>query len=116
MRTISIVLPAESGLLINTSGCFVFHATRETTGSAAAVYRLWDGETSGERLLVPVSLSEGESTRDFFAAHIVKFETGLYYELVSGAVEGAVGVRVEHDCEQLENLAALMVLNGYPEP
>lgn len=98
MEAVTIELPTASGQLINTGGCLVLHATRETTGSAAAVYRLWDGSTNAGKLLLPVSLSSGESTRDYIHAHHLSFTTGLYYELVSGALEGAVSVLCDHRC------------------
>lgn len=98
MEAISINLPAASGLLINASGCLVLHATRETTGSAAAVYRLWDSGNNSGQLLLPVSLSQGESTRDYIQAHHLTFKTSLYFELVSGAIEGMVSVLCDHRC------------------
>lgn len=115
MKTLNIVLPAESGLLLNTGGCLVAHSTEETTGSAAAHYRLWDGTTADSTLLMPVSLSADQSTRDYFNAHIVVFRTGLYYELVDGSIEGAVSVRVEHQCDEIESAHIAMILAGYPE-
>lgn len=103
MKTRGIVLPAESGLLINTGGCLVMHATQETSGSAAAHYQLLDGIDANGSLLVPVSLSADQSTRDMFPSHIIQFEVGLFYNLVDGAVEGAVSVRTMHDCDQCLN-------------
>lgn len=115
MQSLTIQLPDVSGPLIGTSGCLVFHATEESSGSASAHYRLWDGADTTGSLLVPVSLSADQSTRDMFPSHIVPFKTGLYYELVDGAVEGSVGVRVDHDCDAIENALILLALNGYPE-
>lgn len=115
MQSLTIVLPDASGQLVNTGGCLVFHASEETSGSAAAHYRLWDGTDTSGALIVPVSLSADQSTRDFFPAHIAMFRTGLYYELVDGAVEGAVGVRVDHNCDKVENAIMVLALNGYPE-
>jgi len=98
MRSMTLNLPGASGQLVNTGGCLTIHATRETTGSAAAVYRLWDGSSATGTLLLPVSLTSSESTRDDFRNHHLMFRTGLYFELVSGAIEGEVSVLVEHDC------------------
>lgn len=111
MRAIPIELPAASGLLINSAGCLVWHSTRETTGSAAAVYRLWDSNTNAGQQLLTVSLSSGESTRDYIQAHHLEFKTSLYFELVSGAVEGMVSVLCDHRCIdawhwQMEQIAA----------
>lgn len=94
-------LPSASGQLLNTGGCLTVHSTRETTGSNTAVYRLWDGSNNAGQLLLTVSLGQSESTRDDFRDHHLVFKTGLYYELVSGTVEGAVGVLLNHSCEDV---------------
>lgn len=111
MRAISINLPSASELILNGSGCLVWHSSHETTGSAAAEYRLWDSDTNSGQLLIPVSLTSGESTRDYIQAHHLEFRTGLYFELVSGALEGMVSVLCDHRCVdawhwQLEQIAA----------
>ena len=97
----TIDLPAASGVLVNYAGCLTVHSTRETSGTAAAVYRLWDGSTNEGTLLLPVSLAISESTRDDFYNHHIVFRTGLYYELVSGTIEGSVSVLVDHDCNEI---------------
>lgn len=101
MKSLNLNFPASSGVLINTGGCLVVHASRETSGSASAVYRLWDSDTNEGQLLLPVSLVANQSTRDDFLAHHLTFKTGLYYEKVSGALEGAVAVLVHHECDHL---------------
>ena len=101
MRPITLNLPSSSDQLINTAGCLTVHATRETSGSAPAVYRLWDGTSAAGTLLLTVSLTASESTRDDFREHHLTFRTGLYYELVSGALEGQVSLLVEHRCDEL---------------
>ena len=100
MRNSVITLPAASKVLLNTGGCLVVHTTRETSGTTAAVYRLWDGVNNAGQLLLPVSLVAAESTRDDFHAHHLTFRTGLYFELVSGACEGSVAVLTDHDCHK----------------
>ena len=107
MKPITLNLPGQSGQLLNTGGCLTVHATRETTGTTAAVYRLWDGSSAAGQLLLPVSLRAAESTRDDFRDHHYVFKTGLYYQLVSGTIEGAVSVLVDHEC-----LDVLMYLIG----
>ena len=106
MRTTVLNMPAASGILYNGSGCLTLHASRETTGTTAAVYQLWDGASNQGTLIVPVSLSASESTRDFFPSHLVPFKTGLYFELVSGTIEGAIGICFEHECD---NVLAMMI-------
>lgn len=101
MQAVTINLPAASGMLLNEGGCLVVHSTRETTGSAAAVYRLWDSNNNSGKMLLTVSLSSGQSTRDDFMAHHLTIRTGLYYELVSGALEGSVAILGDHRCSEV---------------
>lgn len=93
-----VPLPSASGLLVNGSGCLLMHATRETTGTTPATYRLFDGSGTGGELLLPVSLTAGQSTRDFVRRCVLPFRQGLFFQIVSGAVEGSVSVLVDHRC------------------
>ena len=98
-KRLVIELPAASGVLYNRAGCLLLHATRETTGTGSAVYRLYDGSNTGGKVVLPVSLTASESTRDFFGRCVIPFHQGLFYELVSGTIEGDVVVLTHHDCE-----------------
>ena len=90
VKTRGIVLPAASGQLINTAGCLVMHATQESSGSAAAHYKLLDGTDANGSLLVPVSLSVPTSQLAICSRRTSSsFRRGLWYKLVDGAVEGA---------------------------
>ena len=101
MKPTTLNLPSASKQLVNTAGCLSVHATRETTGTTAAVYRLWDGSGANGTLILPVSLAASESTRDDFRDHHLTFEVGLYFELVSGTIEGSVSVLLDHECERM---------------
>lgn len=81
--------PVASQKIATTSGRLVGCALRETTGAAGAVIRLRHGIDVNGEVLVPITLAAGESTRDAWPL-AVSFIDGLYFELVSGAVEGAV--------------------------
>lgn len=111
MRPQTLNLPDASGILVNTSGCLTVHATRETTGTTAAVYRFWDGSKAEGTLILPVSLTAGESTRDDFREHHITFRVGLYYELVSGTLEGSVSILVEHECERMYRAILAQIIN-----
>jgi len=111
MRSVSITLSAASKVLINTAGCVVVHATRETAGSTA-VYRLWDSDSAAGALLLPVSLVANESTRDDFQPHHLPFNTGLYFELVSGTLEGSVTVMCDHRCHDALHWAYEQMVAG----
>lgn len=62
---------------------------RETTGAASAIVRLHDGFDANGDLIATVSLIAAESVRDWFEGGLA-FGAGLYAEIVSGAVEGAI--------------------------
>lgn len=64
---------------------------RETSGSASATVRIYDGDTAAGALLDSVQLSAGESAREFYATG-VRAQDGIYVDVVSGAVEGSVRV------------------------
>lgn len=112
MEAVSINFPSASGVLINTGGCLVVHAARETNGAASAVYRLWDSSTASGQLLLPISLAPQESTRDWFAPHTLTFKTGLYFELVSGHLEGDVSVLCDHRCHDAWHWQVEQMLAG----
>lgn len=89
---------AGSDPLVGGQGCITWHSTRETTGSAAASYILNDGPAGNGQILMDVTLSAGESTRDYVGLHCVSFTEGLYVNVTSGAIAGAVVAYVDHDC------------------
>lgn len=92
MESRKLSLPAASGLLTNLAGYVVIQSARETSGSAAAVYRLWDGTDPGENLILTESLAAGASAFNSIALGNLPFRTGLYFELVSGELEGQISV------------------------
>lgn len=98
-RRVVIPLPAASGALAANQGCLLMHATRETTGTAPAVYKLFDGSSANGELLLPVALSSGQSTRDNWWRCVMPFRQGLFYQLVSGTLEGSVAVLLDHPCD-----------------
>lgn len=88
-------MPAES-TLFTASGVYVDEpctyrgfTARETSGSAAAVLRIFDGADNTGRLLETVRLAQSESTSDWNDDGLI-VATSLYVEVVSGTVEGAV--------------------------
>ena len=87
---VSVVAPGASKVLTSVSGAITYWTWRETTGAAGAVFRLWDSDRAGGQLVLSASLTSGESFRDFIDRGALPFRVGLFFELVSGAVEGAV--------------------------
>ena len=98
MHPVTVQFPPASGQLIGEGGCLVWHSSYETSGSASAQYSLWDGTTNSGDNLMTVTLSSGQSTRDFVHIHHMPFYKGLYWHLDSGAVKGNVVIQIDHNC------------------
>jgi hypothetical protein len=65
---------------------------RETSGSAAAVVRLFDNASAASgTVLDEISLASGESVREWYEGGIWAVN-GIYVDVVSGAVAGSVRV------------------------
>jgi hypothetical protein len=63
----------------------------ESTGSAAAKIRLWDGTNNSGNYLGTLTLGENESNREWFSTQSPQIRNNaIYIEIVSGKVEGAV--------------------------
>jgi hypothetical protein len=105
MRATKLQLPSNSGPLTNQSGLVLVHNVRETSGSASAVYRLWDGTEPGGNLLLTIEVAAGASSLNSFALGNLPFETGLYFELVSGVLEGQVTVTFSRAPDEVVGVA-----------
>ena len=101
MRPHTINLPAASAQLTNEAGCIGYFAVRNLSASVVATFRLWDGSSNAGYMILPIELAAGESTSDRIGWHYQRFETGLYFELVAGTLEGSVAVLFEHRCEEM---------------
>lgn len=84
-----VPLSGASEALRAEPGIYCGATIRETTGSAAAVVRIYDNASAASGpLLETVGLAQGESVSVHHAG--VWAESGLYVEVVSGDVEGSV--------------------------
>lgn len=63
---------------------------RETAG-AAAVVRVYDATSAAGTLLDTIGLAALESAREYYPGGVWA-QTGIYVDIVSGAVEGSVRV------------------------
>lgn len=90
----SIVVPTTTTGLIVVQGLGAVKgwALKETTGAAPAVANLWDGTANNGLLIAPINLAANESTRDWFGELGVSFVRGLFVEVTSGSVSGALWV------------------------
>lgn len=62
---------------------------RETSGSATATCRVRETGASG-KILDTIQLVAAESAREYYAPQGIRCDGDLYFELVSGAVEGSI--------------------------
>lgn len=69
------------------------YALRETTGAAAATVIIRNGTDATGEELVPVTLTAGESARDWFGARGPSFDQGVFVDVLSGSVAGAIFLR-----------------------
>ena len=81
-------------------GAAILHgwAWRETTDAARTEFELRDG--SGGPLIVPVTLSAGQSTRDWLSGTGILVRTGLYLRVLSGSVSASLWFRPVNDANQ----------------
>lgn len=62
----------------------------ETTGAGPATVQLLDGAGIGGTDVVDISLSAGQSTRDWLGAPGIRLQTGLFLRVVTGSVQGSI--------------------------
>lgn len=79
-----------AGQVVTGSGRLAGLAISETTGTGTAKVKIHDGVGAGAPLLFTVTLAANESIRDFFNGQGLAFTTGLYVELVTGAIDGSL--------------------------
>lgn len=109
MRPVPCSLTAASSLLITGSGYIVYWAALDSGNSGGSQFNLWDGQNASGQLLVPVSLTDGESTSEYIGKRLVFYTKSLYFDLVSGGVTGSVTV---HACDSAEELQRLIAALG----
>lgn len=79
-------------VLANSAGRLVGWSLKEATGNAAAEIDLLDGTSTDGDLLAPITLSAGESTRDWFGPAGISYGAGLFAQAVTGSVVGTVWI------------------------
>jgi len=66
---------------------FLGFSARETTGAASAAFRLHNGTTGGDTLVLSASLAAAESTSDWFGPQGVAAEGGIFFSRISGTID-----------------------------
>lgn len=72
---------------------FVGFALLETTGAAAADIEIFDGADAGGTSLAPISLSSGQSIRDFFGLDGPICSQGIAVKVSVGSVRGSIYIK-----------------------
>lgn len=94
--TVAEQWPAGTGSgEVTTRPCLLMGwSVRESSGSAAAVIRLRNGHTTDGAIAASIGLATSGSTTDTAGPDGVWCDSGLYLEVVSGAVEASIWVKV----------------------
>lgn len=79
-----------AGIVVAAGGAWRLYgySFRETAG-AAAVVDVFDGQDGNGQLVATLSLSPGQSVRDWFGPHGLRMRVGVCVRVTSGAVTGA---------------------------
>lgn len=105
---IRIVSPGATSQLIGGSGRLLGWSLRETSGTAAAIVQLLDGDPAGLGILATISLTSGQSTRDWESFHPAPYYQSLNLHIIAGAIEGVIGC---HPCDPGEPWAIPVVVS-----
>ncbi len=89
-RPINTALTSQK--LSSSGGRLAGWSVRETSGAAPAVLRLRDGVDAGGDILATIALAANQGNSISMPGAGVGFALGLFLELVSGVVEGAVWI------------------------
>lgn len=81
---------ASPPILLSGGGSLYGWAFKETTGNTAASFDILDGETANGNLMVPIALTGGQSTRDWFTVRPMPIYQGVFLNVISGTFEGVV--------------------------
>jgi hypothetical protein len=92
-RSLPLGTPAVSRQVDHGCGWVRRISLRETSGSAAAELEFYDGTNDAGALLDSISLSAGQSTRDYYRVGEYPYEGGLYLDVLSGTFTGTVVVQ-----------------------
>lgn len=78
------------------AGRIVFISTREVSGTASALWLLYDGSIATNIRLISYSLAPSESARDEFTEHGIPFRGDLTVQTPSGQHDTIVHIVPEH--------------------
>ena len=91
-KPVPIPATSASRVLFGPGALVAGWALMETSGTAPASLVLVNGQDATGTIVVPVTLTAGQSTRDYLAGGGVLFDSGVFLRVVSGSVSGSVWV------------------------
>ena len=103
LNAIQILTGTPSTPLIRGSVRLFWQSFRETTGLTGATIRLRNGNDASGKFLETITLVANESTREQLGDNGIPFHEGIYYELVSGTIEGVLLVATEANYQNHTN-------------
>lgn len=80
-------------LLLGFSVILYGYAITESTGSASAAVDLYDATDHAGTRVLPVRVASGESAESWYGAQGIWFKNGVYANVTSGSITGAVFYR-----------------------
>ena len=81
----------------------------ETSNVNPAVIYLRDSSAASNDYVLCISLAPGESTRDYFGKHGLRFESGIYVQYQTGQVRGVLQTVMEEEFQTyMEELKAVV--------
>lgn len=93
-RPIAVPTTTQDVQLTNRDSIVTGWSFRETTGAAGAILRIVDGKDANGQLVAAISLSSGTAQVVSLAPGGLAVSVGIYIDLVSGSIEGAVWYRL----------------------
>ncbi len=87
---------ASSGLSFS-PGRLMGWSLRETSGAGSATVYVRDGRDNQADIIAVIQLQPSESARDWFAPGGISYQWGIFLDVASGAIEGAVYVNGSGD-------------------
>lgn len=90
-----VVSPGSADNQVTTKECRVVGwSLRESTGSANAALEFYDGPSEAAQIIGTVGLAQGMSDTQHLAEGGVRCRRGLFVEMITGSITGAVWLRL----------------------
>lgn len=89
MKTTAVALTGSNQIISQPTAVYCGFSIRETSGTAVATVRVWNGTSATGTLLDDISLTAGQSARELYPEG-VNADLGIFVQIVAGSVAGSV--------------------------